>query len=99
MNEIKIISNNVPRDIIDGEKLTEEERKEFDYIDWTDGYEHSFFRYKGNLYDVNDCEPIFRDTIQAFKQWSGIFTETFFSGVVFRYVNNMDQVIVGRYYT
>lgn len=97
---MKIITNNKPREIICGDDLTDKERKKFIYIDWTnDVYDQHFFRYKGNVYDLGDCEPIFRDTIQAFKEWSGIYTETFFSGVVFRYVNDMEEVVVGRYYS
>lgn len=31
---VKIVTNNVPRDVIDAWKLTREERVEFDYLDW-----------------------------------------------------------------
>lgn len=101
---MEVITNHVPRDVIEGYEVNSlKERKEFDYINWDaiDKGEDSatFFRYKGNLYDTNDCEPIFRDTIQGFKEWDGIFTESFFSGVVFRYVDNFERVIVGRYYS
>jgi hypothetical protein len=100
---MEVITNHVPRDVVEGYELTEKEREKFDYIRWDklEEGEHSetFFRYKGELYDVNDCEPIFRDTIQGFKEWDGIFTETFFSGVVFKYANCYEQVIVGRYYS
>lgn len=111
---MKITTNNVPRDLIHGWDLTEEELKEFDYIhnlgtkpqpvdNEPDALEtaYRFFRYKGSTYDTQDCEPIFRDTIQDFKSWNGIFTETFFSGVVFKYAPDTDyeQVIVGRYCT
>lgn len=90
-----IKTNNQPRDVIDGNELTEDERKEFDYINWATEYEQSFFRYKDQLYDVNDCEI----SHHLFEGWDGFYSETFFSGVVFRYVNDMEQVIVGRYCT
>ncbi len=52
-NTIKVITNNVPRDIIDAWQLTPAERCEFDYLDWA-AIEHgndsaSFFRYRRQL--------------------------------------------------
>lgn len=93
---MKIITNNQPRDIIDGSELTEKERKEFDYINFGTEYEQSFFRYKGTLYDLNDALAF---TERLFPDWDGHYSETFFSGVVFKYVNDMEQVVVGRYST
>lgn len=96
---MEIITNNQPRDVIDGSELNEVERKEFDYIDWATEYEQSFFRYKGELYDLNDCEVSSGLTKSAspINEWSGYYSQTFFSGVVFKYVNDMEQVVVGRY--
>jgi len=97
---MKIITNNHPRDIISGDELTADERKEFDYIDWnSDVYDQHFFRYKGNVYDLGDCEVWTGFTINILAGWSGYYSESFFSGVVFRYTEDMEQVIVGRYYT
>jgi hypothetical protein len=31
---MKVVTNNVPRDVIDAWRLTREERVEFDYLDW-----------------------------------------------------------------
>lgn len=93
---MKIITNNQARNVIEGYELTEKERKEFDYIDW-DKVEKgenstSFIRYKGELYDLNDTE---RSTIEG---WDAMVTETFFSGILFRYEGLYD-VVCGRYYT
>jgi hypothetical protein len=101
---MKITTNNVPRELICVHDLTDEEYEDFaDYVDKGGEFHQSvrFFRYKGNVYDTEDCEPIFRDTIQEFKEWDGIFTWTFYSGVVFKYVpgTDLEEVIVGRYCT
>ncbi len=57
MNETKIITNNVPRDIINAFELSERERAEFDYLDWPamerGELSASFFRYRGILYDLS----------------------------------------------
>lgn len=69
-SRIRIITNNVPRDLIRGYELSEDERKEFDYLDWTikkhypteddyslgKGYNEDFFRYKGTLYHVAEFQ-------------------------------------------
>lgn len=103
---MQITTNNVPRDLIDGWDLTEKERKEFDYIGtdekawFTGGVGHRFFRYKGNLYDTQDCEQV-TYVADTFRGWDGYYSQTFFSGVVFKYAPDTDyeQVIVGRYST
>jgi hypothetical protein len=99
MTDLTIITNNVPREILYGSYLTDEERAEFDYYDW-DAIDNgnnsvSFFRYKGQLYDLGDYER--SDT--QFEGWDGYYSETFFSGIVFRYVDDFEQVVVGRYYS
>lgn len=55
---MKIITNNVPRDVIDAWELNAKERTEFDYKDWEaidDGRDSaSFIRYKNQLYDLSE---------------------------------------------
>lgn len=92
-----IITNHVPRLMIDAYELTAVERKEFDYIDWDRVDEGeisgSFVRYKGWIYDLGDMMPA------PIDGWDAIVNETFFSGALFRYApNDNDRVICGRYY-
>lgn len=81
---MNIRTNNVPRPILDSSELTEDERKEFDYLDWekldegTDSA--SFFRYKGEVYDLGnftrtDAMPEW-DGSQAFSAFSGLLVRT-----------------------
>jgi hypothetical protein len=101
---LTITTNNVPRPIIDAWELTVDERAEFDYVDWAgveDGSESaSFVRFKGQLYDLaeferwdNPASPT-RDT-----RWDGMRSETFFSGVLVRYTEDQDHVVIGSYYS
>jgi len=96
MNELRIVTNNVPRDLIDDFELTPEERLEFDYINWKaiERGEDSrqFFRYKGELYDLSDIE---RSLIEG---WDGQVSESFFSGILVRFGEDHESIIVGRYY-
>jgi len=97
---MEIITNNVPRDILQGYELTDAEKREFDYVNWfavLAGEENAeFVRYKGTLYHLQDTERV---TNNLFPNWDGYVSETFFSGVLFRYVNDFEQIICGRYYS
>jgi hypothetical protein len=96
MSELRIITNNVPRDIIHGFELSDKERAEFDYYDAEELDGNGFFRYKGEVYDLgefmpwdNPASPTCRPT------WDGARGDSFFSAVVVRYVNDFEQVVVG----
>ncbi|MBA3351735.1 MAG: hypothetical protein H0U23_04805 [Blastocatellia bacterium] len=97
-DSITIITNNVPRPILSGYELTDSERAEFNYIDFTttDG---SFFRYKGEVYDLDDGFE-YVGTPTNFPNWHGIQPDSFFSGILIRYIhdNNYEEIVVGRYY-
>lgn len=106
MSELSIKTNNVPRLLLYGYQLTEKERKEFDYIDAEDFETHEFFRYKGILYDLGEftripCMP----TESPMNRWDGYAGDSFFSGVVIRYVRegndhfDMDRIICGTYFS
>lgn len=104
VSDLTIITNNVPRVVIDGYELTAAERAEFDYYRWPDtpaddyragsrdGEEASFVRYRGELHDLGEF------TACSEHGWDGIHNETFFSGVLVRYVDDHERVIVARYY-
>ena len=106
MSELRIISNNVPRAIVQAWELTEAERAEFDYLDWSaiergEGT-REFVRYRGETYDLEDTEGIFPADRRWFYQ-----SDSFFSGVLFRYARaenprhpediDPDYIICGRY--
>jgi hypothetical protein len=104
MSELTFITNNVPRDIIDAYELDADERAEFDYIDWAgveDGSASaSFFRYYGQLFDLGEFERWDNPASPTRNsQWDGMRSDTFFSGVVVRYVEDNERVVVGRYYS
>lgn len=102
MNSPTVRTNNVPRPVINGYELTEKEQKEFDYLDFGsndhddgDGVYRSFFRYKGNVYDLGDCMRV-EETNELCKGWDGYYGESYFSAIVVKYVNNFEDVIVGQ---
>lgn len=113
MGEITIITNNVPRDLLDCYELTAKEREKFDYLDWDEIEQGAnptqFFRYKGEVYDLGEFQGT-REWVgynaPDFKGWHGYQSDSFFSGILVKYPETDDhreldweRVIVGRYYS
>lgn len=103
-----IITNNVPRDVLDAWELSAAERARFDYLDWdaiAEGTDSaSFVRYRGWLYDMSEFTTTWglsRDAglPDVFAGWHGYLSDSFFSGVLVRYVDDGDRVIVGRFFS
>ena len=100
MSELRITTNYVPRDVIEGYELSEEERAEFDYIDWEKveaGEESaSFFRYRGQLYDLGEFQTSSELPAESvLREWDGYLSDSFFSAVVVRYCDDYERVVVG----
>lgn len=98
--QIKTVTNNQPRPVLYGFELTKKEQSEFDYLDFDsdDGDFATFFRYKGNVYHIGDSMRV-EPMNSLCKGWVGYFGESYFSAVVFKYVNDCDNVIVGQVFS
>ena len=95
---LTIKTNNVPRPIIYGYELTDKERSEFDYYDSADLDYATFFRYKGSIYDLDEFMLV-TDTMKSFRSWDGYCSDSFFSGILVRYSDDFESVIVATYYS
>lgn len=99
---LTIKTNNVPRDVIEGYELTPAERAEFDYIDWqaVDNGEGSaqFFRFKGQLFDLEEFTAWDNPQSPTREGWDGYRSDSYFSGLVVRFVDDFERVIVGTYF-
>lgn len=93
MSEITIITNNQPRDILHGFQLPKKYREEFDYLTDEEYGDHAFFIYKKQAYSLSE---FIRS--ENFKNWDGYSSDSFFSGVLIKIVDEGDSVIVGWYY-
>lgn len=99
---MNITTNNKPRPLLALYELPLKVQNDFDYVLPDDGCPR-FVKYKGEWYD---CFDMMRcpgaeapaDTREAFAGWDGYASDSFFSGVVVRFVGD-DEVIVGRYYS
>lgn len=108
---MQITTNNQPRNLISWYDLTEKEQADFDYIE--DG-QFNGFRYKGQAYDLGEFVRILSRSQQnngyynsfahtcddgdAMLEWSGVQSETYFSGILVKLVDD-ESVIVGRYFS
>ena len=96
---MKIITNNRARPIIYGFELSEKEKREFDYMSDIDSA--SFFRYKNTVYDLGEFQRV-TDTMgncHGFDGWQGYYGDSFFSGIVIKYTDEFESVVVGRWYS
>lgn len=95
---MNIICNNVSRPILRADELSDKDRKEFEYIEDWNNFDLEFFRYKGNLYDLHDIPSISPGMPLDLYEWDGILTDTFFSGILIKCLDESDRIIVGRFY-
>lgn len=91
---LEIITNHHPRYIVDGVHLSDDERKDFSYINW-DGVDAgtdsaSFFQYKGSLYDLNEF------TVTSIPGWDGVLPDSAWTGVLIKLTSDGESVVVGR---
>ena len=89
-----IKTNNVPRVTFTGDDLTDKEKAEFDYYTPGELCDALFFRYIGNVYDLDE----FLLAPESLKPWHGYSSSSYFSGIVIKCDNRMENVIVGAYY-
>lgn len=100
---MKITTNNIPRPLLPLTDLPEKARKDFDYLGPDEAYDCRLVQYKGIWYDVYDsmrcpgaeAPQASRD---AFAGWDGYISDSYFSGVLFRFADD-DRVVVGQYFS
>jgi hypothetical protein len=92
---MKIKTNNVPREIVHGFDLPEDARGEFDYYSETELLDASFFKYRGDYYDLGEFLVWDNPASPTRENWDGFRSDSFFSGVCVRYVNDYEEVVVG----
>ena len=108
---MKITTNWQPRGLEMWHALPKEVQKDFDYLDEGQKFQDRFVEYKGEWYDALDAQSITTNVQEMFRmgwsmrvnpdhpfaKWDSIITESYFSGVLFKWTTD-DRIIVGRYY-
>lgn len=115
MSEITIRTNNVPRDLLFYHELSQIQQeqivKERDWLDDEERLEESYFIYKGEVHALSDFEDLHNqihhpNPPDEFKDWDGILTQTYFSGMLIKYARtdwnpnewDTERIIVGQYF-
>ena len=102
MASLTVRTNNVPRDYLFGSYFQGKERtemlKEFDYHTEEEFDSSSFVNYKGYWYDLGTFVYI-GDLNGELGEWECYSSDSYFSGVVIRYVNDNEQVVMGTYFS
>ena len=108
---MQIITNWQPRDLLCLANMPEKARSDFDYVG--DEFSSRFFHYRGAWYDAHDAQGIEPDSGQAHPMgWAMrvhpgsplalfdcIASDTYFSGVLWRFVDGGERVTVARYFS
>lgn len=92
---MKIITNNKPRQLVYGYQLSDKQKQDFYYIDDIDS--HDFVIYKNNVYDLSEFMRI--ENNDSLKGWDGYSSDSYFSGTLVKYADDMESVIMGWYYS
>lgn len=97
---MKIITNRIPRPLVCLADLPEKARKDFDYLTEDHAYECRLVQYKGVWYDVYDsmrCPTMDSSAPRnPLSGWDGYISDSFFSGVLFRFADD-DRVVCATY--
>ena len=83
---MKIITNHHWRNFLYGYELTDKEKEEFDWIDPEEFDTHSFFRYRGSTYSIQDFM-----VSSILPGWHGFHGDSFFSGVAIKLSDDGEQ--------
>ncbi len=99
---MKVTTNNQPRPLFSVSELPEKIAAQFDYIKGDDCFSNRIFMYKGEYHDSNDMmrcpgSEAPKETRDNFRGWHAYASDSYFSGIVIRYADDYESVIVGRY--
>jgi len=102
MSELKIITNNHYRPVLYSYELTKKEYGYYvpDLFEAERMDEMTFFRYKGEVYLLNDFMIIESTMLLHYpemKNWQSYMDDSYFSGIVIKYDEQFKNVIVGLY--
>lgn len=96
MNQMKVVTNRVPRELIYGYELNDREKAEFDFLTSEEIDCDLFFRYRGDVYYLGNFMRS-EMTIDGIT-WHGSQGDNYFSGTLVHICDDHEHVIVGRYY-
>lgn len=104
MTELTIKTNNQPRRLMSLYDFSPADQvKVREHFDWMDQDEletsYSFFKYRGNFYHLSEFMILGSAAPSELCSWDGYSSDSYFSGIVIRMVNDNEDVVVGTYFS
>ena len=109
MSSLTIKTNNHPRQLMSGltldlhvgEKKAVEIRQQFDYLNDEEFENEDFITYKGYTYAMCDFMRNNQTPDSEMYGWDGVHADSYFSGVLLKYVEDSDynEVILATYFS
>jgi hypothetical protein len=97
---LTIRTSHQSRPVLQWHDLSARERREFDYLDTDDARSCAeFVRYRGVVYDLAEFMAASKDGPEEFRAWDGYRSDSFFSGILIRYVDDAERVVCATYYS
>ena len=101
MASLTVRTNNVPRDYLFGCYIQGKERQEmleqFNYLTEEEFDQQSFVNYKDYWYDLGEFMRV--DSQSELCKWQGYRSDSYFSGIVVRYVEDNERIVMGTYFS
>lgn len=92
-------TNLVPRELFSGYTLTDKEREQFDYYTSQEIDDQSFFRFKGNIYDIGEFMRTQAGGALERAGWDGADGQSAFHAVVVHLCTDGESVVVGEVFS
>ena len=94
IDTIKIVTNGHHRELQCLSDIPAGAAEDFDYIDEEEHYSPRLVQYRGAWYDINDMIVTSQSGQLSLSEWEAYASETFFSGVVVRFVPEEDYEVI-----
>lgn len=104
MGQLTIITNRQPRELVSLNDIPRRFHSDFDHLDGEEKYTPRLVKYKRIYYDVGEFvrtpqDEAPRQNLNQLSAWDGYQSDSYFSGVVIKWCDDYERVIVGRYYS
>ena len=104
-----VTTNGHARELLAYAELTDKERADFDYITEDESWDYRFARYRGSVIDVSDMQAITVSPASLsfgvnvapespLAAWHGLASDSYWSGIVVRYCDDNEYVVIGCYF-
>ena len=104
MTALTIKTNNQPRKLRSFHDFSPAEQlKMCEHFDWMDNDElvtsHSFFKYRDNFYHLSEFLNLTPLAPSELQDWHGYSSDSYFSGILVRLVDDNESVVVATYFS